>query len=166
MFSQINNIRTNPKSFIKIIEKEKMNISKDKRGNSIYKGKLKVALTKGKEAFDEAISSLKKIKPMNPLIFNNKLCVEISKNKNEFKSGDYLRLKIQEKVNNGVKIKAFWRDIINDPEINFLLMIVDDNPIKIGAKRKDILNNKMKYIGINSAYLDNDFVCYLVLSDK
>lgn len=166
MFEQINNIRTNPKSFIKKIEKEKINISKDKRGNSIYKGKLKVALTKGKEAFNEAISSLKKIKPMKPLIFNKKLCVEISKNENEFKSGDYLRKKIIELINNGVKIKAFWRDIIKDPEINFLLMIIDDNPIKPGEKRKDILNNKMKYIGINAAYLGNDFVCYLVLCDK
>ena len=69
-------------------------------------------------------------------------------------------------MNKGIKIDAFWRDIIKDPEINFLLMIVDDNPIKPGAKRTDILNPKMKYIGINSAYLGSYFVCYIVLSDK
>ena len=69
-------------------------------------------------------------------------------------------------MNKGIKIDAFWRDIIKDPEINFLLMIVDDNPINLGAKRKDILNPKMKYIGINSAYFGSFFVSYLVLSSE
>ena len=45
-------------------------------------------------------------------------------------------------------------------------MIIDDNPIKMGDKRKDILDPKMKYIGINSASLGNNFVCYTVLSDE
>jgi hypothetical protein len=166
IFEHINRIRMNPKYFIKHIQKSKNNISTDIKGNPIYKSKLKVALTKGKEAFDEAINSLKEIKPMNPLLFKKELCIEISPNEKEFRGGDYLKKKIIEKMNKGIKIKAFWRDIINDPEINFLLMIVDDNPIKPGAKRTDILNPKMKYIGINSAYLGSYFVCYIVLSDK
>ena len=166
LFAYINKIRTNPKSFIKYIQKAQYNISKDKKGNSIYKGNLKVALTKGKEAFEEAISSLKKMKPMNPLLFKKDLCVEIPTNEKEFRSGNYLKNKIKEKMNKGIKIDAFWRDIIKDPEINFLLMIVDDNPINLGAKRKDILNPKMKYIGINSAYFGSFFVSYLVLSSE
>ena len=48
-------------------------IGEDIKGNPIYKSKLKVALTKGKEAFDEAINSLKEIKPMNPLLFKKEL---------------------------------------------------------------------------------------------
>jgi hypothetical protein len=166
LFAHINKIRTNPKSFIKYIEQAQNNITKDKKGNSIYKGNLKVALSKGKEAFDKAISSLKKMKPMNPLLFKKELCIDIPTNENEFKSGDYLKNKIKEKMNKGILIEAFWRDIIKDPEINFLLMIVDDNPINLGAKRKDILNPKMKYIGINSAYLGPFFVSYLVLSSE
>ena len=166
IFEHINRIRMNPKYFIKHIQKAKNNITRDIKGNPIYKSKLKVALTKGKEAFDEAINSLKEIKPMNPLLFKKELCIDISPNEKEFRGGDYLKKKIIEKIKKGIKIKAFWRDIINDPEINFLLMIVDDNPIKPGAKRTDILNPKMKYIGINSAYLGSYFVCYIVLSDK
>jgi hypothetical protein len=65
-----------------------------------------------------------------------------------------------------VKVRAFWRDIIKDAEINFLLMIVDDNPIRRGAKRKDVLNPEMKYIGINSGIVGEYFVCYTVLSDE
>ena len=166
MFDNINKVRTNPKYFIKYIQNGKDNIFKDKNGNSVYKGKLKVALTKGKEAFEKAIISLNEIKPMNPLIFKKELCVDFSTNEKEFRSGDYFKKKIKEKRNKGIKIKAFWRDIINDPETNFLLMIIDDNPIKLGAKRKDILNPKMKYIGINAANLGSYFVCYVVLSDE
>ena len=102
---------------------------------------------------------------MEPLVFKKELCVEISEKEKEFKSGDYLRNKIKEKVDNGIQINAFWRDIIKDPEINLLLMIVDDNAIKMGYKRRDILDPKKKYIGINSGKLDDKFVCYTVLSE-
>ena len=166
MFRNINKIRENPKSFIPKIKKSIENISYDKKGNLIYKGKLKVALFKGEKVFKEAIDTLEKTEPMEPLVFKKELCVDISNNEKEFKSGDYLRKKIKEKINNDIPIRAFWRDIIKDPEINFLLMIVDDNPIRKGNKRKDILDPEMKYIGISSANLGNDFVCYTVLSDE
>lgn len=166
MFDQINQIRVKPQSFIPKIKKAIKKITYDKRGNLIYKGKLKVALYKGQKAFIEAISDLNEIDPMDPLVFKKELCVDISNIDKEFKSGDYLRLKINEKINDGISIRAFWRDIINDPEINFLLMIIDDNPIKMGDKRKDILDPEMKYIGINSGHLGDNFVCYTVLSDE
>ena len=165
MFSQINKIRTNPKNYIPKIKSAMNNICTEKKGRIIYKGRLKVALCKGKEAFEEAISDLNKMEPMEPLVFKKELCVEISEKEKEFKSGDYLRNKIKEKIKNGIPVNAFWRDIINDPEINVLLMIVDDNAIRRGYKRKDILRPEMKYIGINSGNLDERFVCYTVLSE-
>ena len=67
-------------------------------------------------------------------------------------------------VNEGINIKSYWRDIIKDPEISFLLMIVDDHGSRRGRKRKDILNPKMKYIGISSTEINGNFVCYLTLS--
>ena len=167
MFSQINKIRTNPKSFIPKIKNAIKNISNDKKsGKLIYKGRLKVSLYKGEKAFTDAISELEKIEPMEPLEFRKELCVDISEDETEFKSGDYLREKIKEKIDDGIIVRAFWRDIIKDPEINFLLMIVDDNAIRRGDKRNDILDPNMKYIGINSASLGNNFVCYTVLSDE
>ena len=166
IYDQINKIRTNPRSFLDTFKKAKKRIKQDKKGNLYYSGKIKVALYKGEEAFDEAISSLEKTIPMKPLIFKKDLCIKISNDKNDFMSGDYLRKKISELIKSGGKIRAFWRDIIKDPEINFLLMIVDDNPIRRGAKRKDVLNPEMKYIGINSGIIDKYFVCYTVLSDE
>ena len=166
MLEQINKIRTNPKEYVEVFKKAKKSIKQDKKGNLYYSGKIKVALYKGKEAFDEAISSLEKTKPMKPLIYKKDLCIEISKDKKDFQSGDYLRKKINELIKKDIKVRAFWRDIIKDSEINFLLMIVDDNPIRRGEKRKDIMNPEMKYIGINSGMCGEFFICYTVLSDE
>ena len=166
MLEQINEIRKSPQKFTEKLIKGKELIKFDKRGNLYYSGKIKVALYKGQAAFDDAILSLEKMKPMKPLIYRKELNIDISKDKKDFKSGEYLRKKINDLVKNGIKVSAFWRDIINDVDVNVLLMIVDDNPIKIGAKRKDILNPEMKYIGINSGKVGDYFVCYTVLSDE
>ena len=40
-----------------------------KNGRLIYKSKVKVALKKGEESFDEAINQLKQTNPMEKLIF-------------------------------------------------------------------------------------------------
>lgn len=166
MYDHINSIRTKPQTFIKYFRSAINNISCDKKGNLFYDGNLKVALCKGKIVFEETISYLERLKPMKPLIFRKELCVSIPIKEKDFESGDYLRKKIKKIIDKGVSVRAFWRDIIKDPEINFLLMIVDDNFIRRGAKRKDILNPNMKYIGINSGSMGNYFVCYTVLSDE
>ena len=67
-------------------------------------------------------------------------------------------------MKNGFNVKSYWRDFINDPEICFLLMIVDDNGKKKGLRRNDILNPNMKYIGISSVQINDDYVNYFVLS--
>ena len=166
MFEHINKIRINPHYFINNIKNAISAIAFNKKGNLYYDGKLKVALCKGKIAFIEAISFLEKAKPMKPLIYKKELCIPIPKKEKDFQSGDYLRKKINKIIMKGISVRAFWRDIIKDPEINFLLMVIDDNHIRRGAKRKDILNRNMKYIGINSGNIGNSFVSYIVLSDE
>lgn len=166
MFNHINKLRTNPQYFIKDLRNSINKIARNKTGKLYYNGKIKVALYEGKRVFEEAISYLEKTKPMNPLIFKKELCVEISKKEKYFNSGDYLKKKIYKIISKGMTVRAFWRDIIKDPEINFLLMVVDDNYIRKGAKRKDILNPEMKYIGINSGSIGKSFVSYTVLSDE
>ena len=37
---------------------------------------------------------------------------------------------------NGNHISSFWKEKIKDPEIAFLMMVIDDNQIKSGLKRK------------------------------
>ena len=125
-----------------------------------------MALCKGKIAFEEAIDFLEKSKPMKSLIYKKDLCVEIPKNEKDIESSDYLSKKINKMIMKGITVRAFWKDIIKNPQIDFLLMIIDDNYIKRGAKRKDILNPDMKYIGINSGNKGQHFVSYIVLSDE
>ena len=160
---QINKLRTEPQSFIGVIEDAKANITKDRYGRLIYNSKLKVALNLGEKAFDEAINFLKNINSMQPLIYNQMITVNVPLNENEILDKDDLGRKVEYMIKCGFNIKSYWRDVIKDPEISFLLMIIDDNGIKSGMRRKDILSPSTKYIGINSNEINNNFVCYVTL---
>ena len=46
------------------------------------------------------------------------------------------------------------------------MMVVDDNYIKSGQKRNDLINPEIKYIGIGSQEINNNLVCYITLSNK
>ena len=164
LLEQINRIRIDPQSFIGVIEDAKVNIAKDRFGRIIYKGKMKIALAKGESAFNEAIEYLKNIESMGVLKYNSYLTVMPPQNVEEIKDKDDLGRKINEMMNEGMLIKSYWRDVIKDPEISFLLMIVDDNGSKSGMRRRDILNPNMEYIGISSAEINRNFVCYITLS--
>ena len=163
LLEQINKIRKEPESFIGVIEDAIDNITKDRFGRLIYNGKMKIALAQGKSAFLDAIKYLKNINPMKPLNYVSDLTVIPPQNEKEIKDKNDLKRKVGEMINSGINIKSFWRDVIKDPEICFLLMIVDDSGIKSGMKRKDILNPKMKFIGISSVEINKNFVCYITL---
>ena len=165
LFEQINKLRKNPQSYIKVIQNAKKNIIKNKYGRLIYNGKIKIALTSGETAFNNAINYLSSVKPMEPLIFNKYLVVEMPQSENEIKYKNYLRLKVENMINDGINIKSYWKDIIKDPEISILMMIVDDNGDNSGMRRKDLLDSNMKYIGINSIDINGNFVCYITLSE-
>ena len=166
LFSQINKIRSNPQSYINFIENSKKNIMTDKKGRLIYNGTIKIALTRGEKAFDEAIDFLKKSKSMEQLVFNPYLTVEMPKTANGIKYKNDLRYKVEKMINKGIIIKSFWRDVIRDPEISFLMMMVDDTGEMSGMRRKDLLDPNMKYIGINAVEINGSFVCYITLCPK
>lgn len=162
--AQINKIRTDPQSFIGIIEDSKYNIIKDRYGRIMYNGKIKVKLIFGEPAFDDAIEFLNKTKPMNKLEFSSIIAPKLPKNEEEMKDKNDLRKKVSNMAQNGISIKSYWKDFIKDPETSFLLMIVDDIGIKGGMRRKDLLDPKMKYIGISSTVINDHFICYIALS--
>ena len=164
LLEQINKVRSDPQSFIGIIEDAKNNIIKDKHGRLIYNGKIKIALTDGEAAFNNAINFLKNLQPMEKLEYNPYITVELPKTENELKYKNDLSLKVENMLNNGISVKSYWRDIIKDPEISFLMMMVDDNGVKSGMRRKDLMDPKMKYIGISSIEINGNFVCYITLS--
>ena len=163
IFDHINNIRENPQSFIKTIEKAKSNITYDKNGICIYKSSVKVALSKGVPAFDEAIEYLQNLSPMNKLIFSSELLVTLPEEEEQIKDRTYMNELINEKVHAGIPIKSFWRDIIKDRETCLILMIVDDTGANSGKKRNDILDPSMQFIGITSKKIGKSFASYVTL---
>jgi len=163
IFENINKIRENPQSFIEIIEQAKKNIILDQRGIYIYKSTVKVALSKGLPAFDEAIDFLKQLKPMNKLIFSNDLLIESPINEEQIKDKKYMNEQINKKVQNEIPIKSFWRDIIKDCKTCLILMIVDDTGVNSGKKRNDILDPNMQCIGIVSKKIGKSFASYITL---
>ena len=163
IFDNINQIRENPQSFIKVIEQAKRNIILDKRGIYIYKSIVKVALSRGLPAFDETIDFLKKLNPMPKLIFSNDLLIDAPINEEQLKDKKYMNEQINAKVQNGIPIKSFWRDIIKDHQTCLILMIVDDNGANSGKKRNDILDPNMQCIGIVSKKIGKNFASYITL---
>ena len=165
IFDHINKIRENPQSFINNIEEAKTFILYNKSKKLIYKKNVKVALSEGIPAFQEAISILKICKPMNKLIFEPKLMVKLPDNEDDIINKEYFKYEIKKMKSKGIPIKSYWRDIINEPETSFLMMIVDDTGMKSGMKRNDILDPNMKYIGICSKSIGKYFICFLTFSD-
>jgi hypothetical protein len=163
IFDGINSIRGNPQSFIPIIERAKNNIMYDKKGICVYKSSVKVALSKGIPAFDESIDYLKNLRPMQKLIFSSELLIPPPENEDQIKDKTYMNEIINEKVQSGIPIKSFWRDIIKDRETCLILMIVDDTGANSGKKRNDILDPTMQCIGITSKRIGKNFASYVTL---
>ena len=163
IFTQINLLRENPSSFINLIQGSESNIQRDKKNRLIYKTKLKVALDKGIKSFEEAKLILSNTKPMPKLNFDYDMKLKLPKNEINIKSNNYLKNQVLIKGDKGISIKAYWKEIIYDPETCFVLMIVDDNGKKAGFKRRNLLNPEYKYIGISSKNINNNFICYITL---
>ena len=169
IYEQINRIRIDPQSFIGVIEDAKANIIKNKVGKYrgyVYNSKIKIALVDGEPAFDDAIEFLKNTEAMEILEFCPQIMIPPPQSYSEIKDTGDLKEKVENLLDEGTYVKSYWRDIIKDPEIAFLMMIVDDNGTRSGMRRRDILNPKMKYIGISSAEIKGKFVCYITLSNK
>ena len=112
IFEHINLLRQNPESFINLIEDSKKKITYDKKKRLVYKSNVKVALSKGEPAFDDAISVLKNTVPMNKLIYNPNMNIPLPISEEEIKDKNYLKNNVKLLLSNNVKIRTYWRDII------------------------------------------------------
>ena len=152
----INNIRSDPVSFAEIIEESKKNIRiervivKDKitgdeieKEKIIYKKKVKVALSKGEIAFTEASNYLKTLNPIPPLEYNENIVLKLPETESQMKDSSYLKLQAEE-VKRRFNVDCYFKDLIKDPFVSTLLMVVDDNGKNGGKKRKAILNPEYK----------------------
>ena len=163
LLDQINKLREDPHSFIELIQNSESNIQTDKKHGLIYHSKVKVELIKGLKAFEEAKLLLSNTKPMNKLIYDYQMRIKLPRSEKDIKNKNYLKNQVLIKSDNGINIKSYWRELINDPETCFILMIVDDNGKKSGYKRRGILNPEYKYIGLSSTTINRKFACYITL---
>ncbi len=164
IFKRFNSIRRNPQKYVKIINESKSKITYDKHGRLIFKSNVKVALISGEKAFDDAIEFLKLTQPMEKLIYNPKMNINIPTMENDIKDKSYLKNEVEKKKKDKINIKIYWKDYISDAETCFILSIVDDSKLRIGSKREDILNPKIKFIGISSGRIGKSFVSYFTFS--
>ena len=172
----INNIRSDPVSFADIIEESKKNIRiekvivKDKitgddieKDKIIYKKKVKVALSKGEIAFTEASDLLKTLKPLPPLEYYENIVLKLPETESQMKDNSYIKLQAEE-VKRRFNVDCYFKDLVKDPFVSTLLMVVDDNGKNGGKKRKAILNPEYKYIGVDSKFFGKTFIAYFSFS--
>ena len=169
IFNKINDIRQNPQKYISVLEDAKNNITTDKKTEKlIYKSpnsKVKVALNRGADAFDEAIMFLNDLEPMNPLIYHPLITINAPDNELDLKNKEYLKDEVTRIENKKIYIKSFFRDIVKEPETSFILLIADDSK-NSGVKRKDILDRNQKYMGIVSKNIGKSFACYITFAEN
>ena len=137
---------------------QKKNIEKP-----IFKKKVKVALNKGENAFYETSKRLREMIPIPPLEMDNNLLINLPNNKKEIYDNKYL-IKQAEKIKQKSSLEFFYKDLIKDPNISALLMVVDDTEKNDFKKREVLLNPDLKYVGINCRYIGKTFIAYLGFS--
>ena len=162
----INEIRKNPKEYSKIIKDSTKNIiietkEETNKKKIVYKDIIKVELNRGEPAFMEAAELLQNMLPIPPLEFREDLCIDLSDLDEQKIDSKY----IKEILSKNGHIKVFFREMVKIPEVSALLMIVDDNKGKnIGKKRKALLNEELKYIGVTCNYIGKTFMAYFSFS--
>ena len=167
----INNIREDPVGYADIVEQSIQNIvlEEDKEDPSIkhliYKKKIKVALTTGEKAFQEAIDYLRTLSPLPPLEFSQEKCIPLPNTEEELNNPSFLKSQVKV-LREQTRIDVFFKDLIKIPEISGLLMIVDDTNKNAGKKRRALLSNELKYIGVSSKFIGRTFVAYFSFSKE
>jgi hypothetical protein len=170
MINLINKIRQNPREYADVIEDSIQNITTEdnaidpNKPKLIYKEKVKVALIKGEQAFREAAQELRNMRPIPPLEFKEEMCIPLPDNEKEFKDSNYLRSKVKELLSKNVRINVFFKEMVKLPHVSVLLMIVDDNGKNSGKKRRALLNENFKYIGITYRFIGKTFISYFSFS--
>ena len=152
----INKIRRDPPAYADTIL-ENMKYIVNENNKIIFKKKVKVLLNKGEEAFKSAAEILKQMNPMEDLIKKNEIAIPLPLTEDEINDNTLLVNQVNN-LRQNYNINVYFKNLIKNPEIAVLLLIVDDSKNKPGAKRNALLNPKFRKIGINSKFIGTTFV--------
>ena len=158
----INKIRRDPPSYANTILENMKYIIKE-NNKLIFKKKVKVLLNKGEESFKNAANELRQMNPMGDLKMKNEIAIPLPLSKEEINDNALLINQVNI-IRQNYNINVYFKNMIKNPEIAVLLLIVDDSVSNPGAKRKAILNPYFKNIGINSNFIGNTFVSFFSFS--
>ena len=158
----INKIRRDPPSYANTIL-ENMQYITNENNKLIFKKKVKVLLNKGEDAFRNAAEDLKKMGPMNDLTMKNEIAIPLPLSQEEIYD-DALLINQVNIIRQNYNINVYFKNMIKNPEIAVLLLIVDDSVHSPGAKRRAILNPNFRKIGINSKFINTTFVSFFSFS--
>ena len=158
----INKIRRDPPSYANTIL-ENIQYITNENNKLIFKKKVKVLLNKGEEAFKNAAEDLKKIGPMNDLTMKDEIAIPLPLSQEEIYD-DALLINQVNIIRQNYNINVYFKNMIKNPEIAVLLLIVDDSAHSPGAKRRAILNPNFRKIGINSKFVNTTFVSFFSFS--
>ena len=166
MLDIFNEIRKNPNSYANFIEDSMEYITETmKNGNKIfyYKKQLKVKINKGEPGFRDAAKELKTRDPVQKLELKDDLCIPLPSSVSDIKNKNYLKNQIAN-IRANRRVDAFFKDMIKNPEVSALLIMVDDNPKSCGKRRDIILRKDIKYVGISAGDVGGTFVAYFAFS--
>ena len=158
----INKIRRDPPSYANTIL-ENIQYITNENNKLIFKKKVKVLLNKGEDAFRNAAEDLKKMGPMNDLTMKNEIAIPLPLSQEEIYD-DALLINQVNIIRQNYNINVYFKNMIKNPEIAVLLLIVDDSVHSPGAKRRAILNPNFRKIGINSKFINTTFVSFFSFS--
>ena len=158
-------VRYKPKEFAKKIKNLTEHIIKENNDEFLLYNNEKIKLIKGSKIFYETINYLEKLKPVNKLIFNENLKVDIE-NKDIFLTKENIGqivLNKRLKLIKDYKNCFFCVDVFADPFLSVVFQVTDDNFEQ--ERRNAILNKDFTMFAIN--YMNdrnNNFIsiCSLV----
>jgi hypothetical protein len=158
----INSIRKEPSSYSsKIIDNiQYIMVENDKK---IFKKKVKVLLNRGEDAFREAANELSQLAPMGELVMKPEIMIPLPETEEQLNNNLLLRNNVN-LIRKTYNINVYFKNLIKNPEIAVLLLIVDDCANNPGKKRKAILNPEFRKVAINSKFLGSKFISHFSFS--
>ena len=130
---------------------------------TVFRKKVKVLLNKGESEFKNAADILKKTNPMNELVSKKEIEIPLPLSYEEIHD-NLLLINQVNIIRQNFNVNVYFKNLIKNPEIAVLLLIVDDSVSNPGAKRRAILNPLFKKIGINSKFVGTTFVSFFSFS--
>ena len=112
----------------------------------------KTMLLKGEVAFREMMEILSKMKPLPKFEVVKELSIDVPESSKEWGNKDNIAMlvnKKKEELKDKYSNFSFHYDMgTNIPEVSTVLQLVDDNVGFAGLRRKNILSENHKYVGV------------------